>query len=83
MLPPLISLHDLPHLCKASAWNIEVQGSELTPAETHKRYANCWRHIEPEKLVGKEAEIFRQLIKTFGKKAFLDWGKPIPSSLRP
>ncbi len=70
-LPPLISLQDLPHLREAAAWHIRNQDAELTPAEVYELYERNWRHIEPKKIVGKEARLFKQLIKTIGKGVLL------------
>lgn len=70
-LPQLISLHDLPHLREAAAWHIRDQDSKLTPVEVYELYERNWRHIEPEKIVGKEARLLKQLTKTIGKGVLL------------
>lgn len=70
-LPHRISLRDLPHLREAAAWHIRNQDAELTPAEVYELYERNWRHIEPAKIVGKEAKLLKQLTKTIGKGVLL------------
>ncbi|WP_137917074.1 helix-turn-helix transcriptional regulator [Hydrogenophaga sp. 2FB] len=70
-LPSLISLQDLPHLREAAAWHIRNPDAALTPAEVYELYERNWRHIEPGKIVGKEAKLLKQLTKTIGKGVLL------------
>lgn len=70
-LPPLISLKDLPHLRDAGAWHIRDEEAQLTPEEVYALYERNWRHLDPEKIKGKEARLLKQLTHTVGKGVLL------------
>lgn len=70
-LPKLISLKDLPHLTEAASWHIRNKEAMLTPAEIYELYERNWRHLDPQKIVGKEAKLLQQLTKTVGKGVLL------------
>lgn len=70
-LPRLISLKDLPQLRSAAAWHIRNPDAMLTPEEVFELYERNWRHLEPEKITGKEAKLLKQLTKTVGKGVLL------------
>lgn len=70
-LPRLIALKDLPHLREAAAWHIRDAGTKLTPEEVFALYERNWRHIEPARIVGKEAQVLKALTRTVGKGVML------------
>lgn len=67
----LIALKDLPHLRAAAAWHIRNEDAKLTPAEVFDLYERNWRHIEPQMIVGKEAQVLKKLTQTVGKGVML------------
>lgn len=71
VLPALISLKDLPQLRDAGAWHIRDEDAKLTPEEVYGLYERNWRHLDPEKITGKEAKILKQLTRTVGKGVLL------------
>lgn len=69
--PRLIALKDLPHLKEVAAWHVADDEVRLTPQEAFDLYERNWRHIDPGKIVGKEAQVLRRLTKTVGKGVML------------
>lgn len=70
-LPRLIALKDLPYLRTVAAWHLPDEDTKLTPEEVFGLYERNWRHIEPEKIVGKEAAVLKRLTNTVGKGVLL------------
>jgi len=70
-LPRLIALKDLPHLRTVAAWHLPDEDTKLTPEEVFSLYERNWRHMEPEKIVGKEAAVLKKLTDTVGKGVLL------------
>jgi len=69
--PRLIALKDLPYLRTVAAWHLPDADTRLTPEEVFSLYERNWRHIEPEKIVGKEAAVLKRLTHTVGKGVLL------------
>lgn len=70
-LPREIRLHELPHLREVAAWHLPDADTRLTPQEAFNLYERHWRHIDPEKITGKEATLLRKLTRTVGKGVLL------------
>lgn len=70
-LPRLIALKDLPYLRTVAAWHLPDADTRLTPEEVFNLYERNWRHIEPDKIVGKEAAVLKRLTNTVGKGVML------------